>query len=48
MTFHELMINFVHDVINYSRKIVTLEQNWYEKEKITKNRNNCCTCWIKT
>ena len=37
MTFHELMINFVHDVINYSRKIVNLELNWYEKEKITKN-----------
>jgi len=37
MTFHELMTNFVHDVINYSRKIVNLELNQYEKEKITKN-----------
>ena len=37
MTFHELMINFVHDVINYSRKILNLKLNWYEKEKNTKN-----------
>ena len=37
MTFHELMTNFVHDVINYSRKIVNLELNRYEKEKNTKN-----------
>ena len=37
MTFHELMINFVHDVINYSRKIVNKKPYPYEKEKITKN-----------
>ena len=37
MTFHELMINFVHDVINYSRKIVNLELNLYEKEKNSKS-----------
>ena len=37
MTFHELMTNFVHDVIKYSRKILNLKLNWYEKEKNTKN-----------
>ena len=37
MTFHELMTNFVHDVIYYSRKIVNLELNQYEKEKNAKN-----------
>ena len=34
---YELMSNFVHDVIYYSRKIVNFERNKYEKEKITKN-----------
>ena len=37
MTFHELMTNFVHDVINYSRKIVNKKLYQYEKEKNTKN-----------